>query len=104
MGFFRNLYMIAKEVREKGAEDRTVQVFKRNKGNGFYWQQLIDMIAQAQHWHIVKNQCLLNGKQKGFEMASENEQKFLEMLDRIEKEVGIDKEELNRRIDKVLGR
>lgn len=104
MGFFRNLYMTIKEVRERGAEDRTVQVFKRNKGNEIYWQQLIDMIAQAQHWHIVKNQCLLNGQQKGFDMASENEQGFLEMLDRIEREVGIDKEELDRRIAKILGR
>jgi hypothetical protein len=103
MGFFRNLYMIAKEVREKGSEDRTIQVFKRNKGNELYWQQLIDMIAQAQHWHIVKNQCLLSGQQKEFDMASENEQKFLVMLDRIEKEVGIDKEELNRRVNKGLG-
>jgi hypothetical protein len=104
MGFFRNLYMIAKEVRKKGAEDHSIQIFKKNKGNELYWQQLIDMITQAQHWHIVKNQCLLNGKQKGFEMASENEQGYLEMLDRVEKEVGIDKQELDRRIAKILGR
>ena len=103
MGFFRNLYTIAKEVREKGTEDRTVQVFKRNKGNELYWQQLIDMIAQMQHWHIVKNQCLSNGQQKGFDMASANEQKYLEMLDRIGKEVGIDKVELDRRIAKIQG-
>jgi hypothetical protein len=104
MGFFRNLYTIAKEVRKKGAEDRSIQIFKKNKGSELYWQQLVDMIAQAQHWRIVKNQCLLNGKQKGFEMASENEQGYLEMLDRVEKEVGIDKKELDRRITKILGR
>ena len=103
MGFFRNLYMTIKEVREKRSNDRMVQIFKKNKGNELYWRQLIDMIAQAQHWHIVKNQCILNGKQKGFEMASENEQKFLEIFDRIEKEVGIDKNELDRRIAKIRG-
>jgi hypothetical protein len=104
MGFLGDMYRIVKEVRQKGADDRMVQIFKRNKGNELYWQQLIDMIAQAQHWHIARDRCLLNGQQKGFEMASKNEQGFLEMLDRIEREVGIDKEELNRRINKMLGR
>ncbi|MCK5472887.1 MAG: hypothetical protein KAI59_02555 [Planctomycetes bacterium] len=96
--------MIVKEVREKRSMDRTIQIFKRNKGNEFYWQQLIEHIAQAQHWCLAKEQCLATGQEKGFEMAAENEQKFLECIDRIDKEVGIDKKELKRRIDKALGR
>lgn len=104
MGLFRNLYVIAKEVHEKHSMDRTVQIFKENKGNELYWQQLLELIAQAQHWGLVKQQCILAGQEKGFEMAAKNEQKMLECLDRIEKEVGIDEKELKRRIDKVLGR
>ena len=104
MGLFGNLYMVAKEVREKRSMDRTVQMFKRNKGNEFYWQQLIEYIAQAQHWRLAKEQCLAAGQEKGFEMASENEQGFIELLDRIEKDVGIDNKELKRRIDKALGK
>lgn len=104
MGLFRNSYMIAKEVHEKRSMDRTVQMFKRNKGNEFYWQQLIEFIAQAQRWHLAKEKCLAAGQEKGFDMAAENEQKLLELLDRIEKEVGIDQKELKQRIDKALGR
>lgn len=37
-------------------------------------------------------------------MAAKNEQKYLEFLDRVEKEVGIDEKELKRRIDKALGK
>ncbi len=37
-------------------------------------------------------------------MAVKNEQNYLELLDRIEKEVGIDEKELKRRTDKILGR
>ena len=104
MGLFRNLYMIAKEVHEKRSMDRTVQMFKRNKGNEFYWQKLIELISQAQRWSLVKEQCLATGQEKGFEMAAENEQKFLECIDRIEKEVGVDEKELKRYIDNTLVR
>ena len=104
MGLFRNLYMITKEIREKRSMDRTIQIFKRNKGNEFYWKQLLELIAQAQHWSLAKERCLVAGQERGFAMAAENEQHFLECLDRIEKEVGIDEKELKRRINKALGR
>jgi hypothetical protein len=54
MGLFRNLYMIAKEAHEKHSMDRTVQIFKENKGNELYWQQLLELIAQAQHWGLAQ--------------------------------------------------
>lgn len=104
MGFFRNLYMIAKEVNEKRSTDRMIQIFKENKGNELYWQQLLELIAQIQHWALARDQCLVAGQEKGFQMAENNVQGYLELLDRIEKEVGIDEKELKRRIDKALGR
>ena len=104
MGFFGNLYILVKEVHEKRSMDRMIQTFRRNKGNEFYWQQLIELIAQAQHWALMREQCLAAGKERGFAMAAKNEQKFLELLNRIEKEIGIDEKELQRRIYKALGR
>ena len=104
MGLFGNLYMLAKELREKRSMDRTVQILKRNKGNEFYWQQVLEIIGQLQRWTLAREQCLAEGQERGFEMAAKNEQGFLELLDRIEKEVGIDEKELKRRIDKALGR
>jgi hypothetical protein len=104
MGLLRNLYVIAKLVHQKRSMDRMVQMFERNKGNEFYWQQVIEAIAQAQHWTLAKQQCLFAGQEKGFEMAAKNEEFFVELLERVEKEVGIDETELKRRIDKALGR
>lgn len=104
MGFFGFLYTMGKEIHNKRGMDKTVQMFKRNKGNEYYWQQLVEAIAQAQHWRLAREQCLAAGQERGFAMAAKNEQKYLELLDRIEKEVGIDEKELKRRIDKALGR
>ena len=106
MGLFGFLYMMAKEVHEKRSTDRTVQSFanlKKNE-NEVYWQQLLELIAQIQHWALARDQCLVAGQEKGFQMAENNVQGYLELLDRIEKEVGIDEKELKRRIDKALGR
>lgn len=104
MGFLGLLYDMGKEIHHKRGMDKTVQAFKKNKGSEYYWQQLIEVIAQAQHWHLAAGQCLAAGKERGFAMAVKNEQNYLELLDRIEKEVGIDEKELKRRTDKILGR
>ena len=104
MRFFGFLCTMGKEIYNKRGMDKTVEVFNRNKGNDFYWQELIELVAQAQHWRLVKEQCLATGQEKGFAMAAKNEQKFLECLARVETEVGIDEKELERRIAKTLGR
>ncbi|MCK4825518.1 hypothetical protein KA005_57755 [bacterium] len=104
MGLFGFLYTMGKEIHNKRGMDKTVQMFKRNKGNEYYWQQLVEAIAQAQHWRLAREQCLAAGQERGFAMAAKNEQKYLELLDRIEKEVGINEKELKRRIDKALER
>ncbi|MBN1506588.1 MAG: hypothetical protein JW955_07070 [Sedimentisphaerales bacterium] len=104
MGFFGDLRMLAQEVRDKQATDKTIEWFRMHKGDDLYWQQLLEIISQAQHWALQKNACLMAGKEKGFDMAAKNEQGYLECLDRVEREVGVDKEELERRINKALGR
>jgi len=104
MGFFGDLSMLAQEVRDKRGTDKVVQWFRMHKGDELYWQQLLEFISQAQHWGLKKDECLVAGQERGFEMAAKNQQKFLESLDRIAKEVGIDKDELERRINKALGR
>ncbi len=104
MGLFGDVYMLAKEIRDKRGMDRTVQIFRMHKGDELYWQWLLEFISQAQHWGLKKDECLMAGQKRGFEMAAKNEQKFLECLDRIEREVGIDKDELECRINKALGR
>ncbi len=104
MGFFGDLYMLAQEVRDKRGTDRMVEWFRMHKGDELYWQQLLELISQAQYWGPKKDECLMAGQERGFDMAAKNEQKFLECLDRIEQEIGIDKDELECRINKALGR
>lgn len=104
MGFFGDLCTLAKEIRDKQGMDKTIQIFRAHKGDELYWQYLLDIIAQVQYWTLKREQCAMAGQERGFEMAAKNEQKFLECLDRIEREVGIDKDELGRRISKALGR
>jgi hypothetical protein len=104
MGFFGDLYMLAKEVHDKQSMDKTIQIFREHKGDEIYWQYLLDIIAQAQYWSLKREQCATAGQERGFEMAAKNEQKFRECLDRIEREVGIDKDELEQRINIAVGR
>jgi hypothetical protein len=104
MALFGDLCMLAREMRDKRATDTMIEWFKMHKGDDLYWQQLQEMISQAQHWALQKNACLMAGKERGFDMAAKNEQGYLECLDRVEREVGVDKEELERRINKALGR
>jgi hypothetical protein len=104
MGLLSDICMCAKEVHDKRGMDKMIQWFKNHKGDELYWQQLLDIISQIQHWGLKKDECIMAGAEKGFEMASDNEQRFMECIDRIEAEVGIDKGELERRINKALGR
>jgi hypothetical protein len=110
MGLLGNLYTLAKVVRKKRSMNRTVRLLKANKGTEWFWQQLLELMANAQQWGLVKEQCLVAGQEERFAMAAENEQMMLECLYRIEREVGIDKSELERRrelercIDIAIGR
>jgi len=103
MGLFRNLYMLTKDIYEQRTETRFIQMLRRNKGNELYWEKILEVVAQAHSWNFIRDQCLFTGQERGFDMASECEQKFLGLFTRIIREVGIDEKELIRRIDKEFG-